>query len=341
MAAAASGAFVIPKFPEGRDGQTDFNDLANFPRAGMDAVKEQIEAALEEASWGGPKAWLGDPGDGGKRRRAVSVMPLDDAVERFCPLDDGSGKFLFDTWTMKVVYREQMSAVLPAGERWDQVKRHSVWIDRGAYYIDEVGFDPAGVDPSVRLNTWRGWPMEPKKGKCDLLLELIHYLCNRNQEGDVTSRWLLQWMAYPLQDPGAKMLSALNHARPHRHRKKQRLESIPGDLRRLICLFSASLRRVISRRALEDKSNSDWGQTAPSLSSPRKSSAARRCGVSGTNSRISSPATGSASDSNKSEKLRFSYGKMIAAYRQRNHMNLVFLSNEDQPLPIDKDDRRS
>lgn len=32
---------------------------------------------------------------------------------------------------------------------------------------------------------------------------------------------------------------------------------------------------------------------------------------------------------------------MIAAYRQRNHMNLVFLSNENQPFPIDKNDRRS
>nr|VFK46130.1 MAG: hypothetical protein BECKTC1821D_GA0114238_102816 [Candidatus Kentron sp. TC]VFK54075.1 MAG: hypothetical protein BECKTC1821F_GA0114240_10043 [Candidatus Kentron sp. TC] len=119
-------------------------------------------------------------------------MPLDDAVERFRPLDDGSGKFLSDTWTMKVVYREQMSAVLPAGERWDRVKRHPVWIDRGAYYIDEVGFDPAGTDPNVRLNTWRGWPMHPQKGKCELLLELIHYLCNRHQEGDALSKWLLQ-----------------------------------------------------------------------------------------------------------------------------------------------------
>nr|VFK17808.1 MAG: hypothetical protein BECKLPF1236B_GA0070989_112513 [Candidatus Kentron sp. LPFa] len=41
------------------------------------------------------------------------------------------------------------------------------------------------------------------------MLELIHYLCNRNQEGDVTSRWLLQWMAHPLQNPGPKMLLAI------------------------------------------------------------------------------------------------------------------------------------
>nr|VFK21559.1 MAG: hypothetical protein BECKLFY1418C_GA0070996_109612 [Candidatus Kentron sp. LFY] len=66
------------------------------------------------------------------------------------------------------------------------------------------------------------------------------------------SKWLLQWMAYPLQNPGAKMLSALNHARACRYRKKQHLEGLPGDLWRLICLFPAPLRfanLLISRSA--------------------------------------------------------------------------------------------
>jgi putative DNA primase/helicase len=32
--------------------------------------------------------------------------------------------------------------------------------------------------------------------------------------------------------------------------------------------------------------------------------------------------------------------KNVAAYRQRNHVNIIYLSNEDQPLPLDNDDRR-
>lgn len=32
--------------------------------------------------------------------------------------------------------------------------------------------------------------------------------------------------------------------------------------------------------------------------------------------------------------------KNIAAYRQRNQVNIVYLSNENQPLPLDNDDRR-
>ncbi|RDH86386.1 MAG: hypothetical protein DIZ78_09460 [endosymbiont of Escarpia spicata] len=32
--------------------------------------------------------------------------------------------------------------------------------------------------------------------------------------------------------------------------------------------------------------------------------------------------------------------KNVAAYRQRNQVNIIYLSNEGQPLPIDNDDRR-
>nr|VFJ73214.1 MAG: Toprim domain-containing protein [Candidatus Kentron sp. FW] len=144
VAAAVSGALVIPRFPEGRDGQTDFNDLAIFSGAGINAVKEQIEAAFEEASWGGPKAWLNNPGDGGKRRRAVSVMPLDDAVERFCPLDDGSGKFLFDTWTMKVVYRD-MSALRARSDRgWVPIHAPVSSGSLSFQYVNMSAVSPAG-----------------------------------------------------------------------------------------------------------------------------------------------------------------------------------------------------
>nr|VFJ73215.1 MAG: putative DNA primase/helicase [Candidatus Kentron sp. FW] len=116
--------------------------------------------------------------------------------------------------------------------------------------------------------------MAPKKGKCDLLLELIHYLCNRNQEGDVTSRWLLKWMAYPLQNPGGKMNSAVIMHGPAGTGKS----SIWKVYREIYGDYG----RVISQRALEDKFNSDWGQIPPSSCWPRRSSAARRCGAFGT-----------------------------------------------------------
>ena len=47
---------------------------------------------------------------------------------RSLPLDDGTGEYVFDTWTNKVAKRSQMIALLPAGVRGDDIKRHPVWI---------------------------------------------------------------------------------------------------------------------------------------------------------------------------------------------------------------------
>lgn len=60
-------------------------------------------------------------------------------MERFVPLYDGTGKYVFDLWTNKVVMRDQMIALLPAKVRGDDIKQHPVWIERGAYFLDEVG----------------------------------------------------------------------------------------------------------------------------------------------------------------------------------------------------------
>jgi putative DNA primase/helicase len=62
--------------------------------------------------------------------------------------------------------------------RGDDLKRHPVYVERGAYYLDQVGFDPSGKDSGVKLNTWQGWPMKPKAGTCELLLDLLRYLCS-------------------------------------------------------------------------------------------------------------------------------------------------------------------
>src|SRR3990172_6803116 len=136
-------------------------------------------------------------------------MALDDAVARFVPLDDGTGKYLFDTWTNKVAHRDQMIALLPAGARADDIKRHPEWIQRGAFYLDQVGFDPSGKDRDVKLNTWRGWPMVPKKGTCSALVDLLEYLCSADPNARELFQWVLRWMAYSLQHPGAKMSSAI------------------------------------------------------------------------------------------------------------------------------------
>jgi putative DNA primase/helicase len=325
----------VPQFPD-RQGRklTDFNDLAAHPGGGLHVVRQQIESAIAKAGWGGaaklggagvapaaalPPTAKSEVGNAWKRRDAVSVMGLDDAVDRYHPIDDGTGEYLFDYWTRRMVKVRQMLALLPPGVRLDDVKRHPTWIGRGAVYLDQVGFDPSEQDQQTKLNTWTGWPMQPKAGGCGLLLELITYLCNEEGRGEEIGAWLLKWMAYPLQNPGAKMASAVIMHGPQGTGKTTvflTLAKIYGD-------YSA----ILDQKALDDKFNADWANKLFVLAEEV---------VNGSDkwqlkNELKTLVTG--------EWVRVN-PKNLAAYRQRNRMQLAFLSNESQPLPLDNDDRR-
>jgi len=326
-ALAVDGSVVWPDFAEDRPttkkGPTDFNDL--HLAEGLHVVAKQIADHLAGRGWdvsGRHQAGVNDAQGGGERRQAVAVMELDEIVERFVPLDDGTGDYVFDRWTNKVVKKAQMIALLPAGVRGDDIKRHPYWISRGAFYLDQVGFDPSGKDRGVKLNTWQGWPMQPAIGECGLLLELLEYLCgaNKTAEGATAYEWLLDWMAYPLQNPGAKLASAVIMHGPQGTGKStifQTLAKIYGD-------YST----VLNQRGLEDKFNSDWSDSKLFILAEEVVTRAEMWHIKNELKELVTD-----------EWIRIN-PKNIAAYRQRNQVNIVYLSNEGQPLPLDNDDRR-
>lgn len=329
---AVNGAVAVPQFPFDREGKklTDYNDLAQHPLGGTHLVGAQISTALDAAGFV-PKMRLqaavsdiggGEERDGEfKRRTAVSILPLDQAVHRFVPIDDGTGKYLFDTWQNRMVSREQMTAILPAGIRGDDIKRHPVWIERGAYYVDEVGFDPSGNDASVRLNTWTGWPMKPKQGGCQVLLDLLFYLCNHEtQRGDEVYQWLLRWMAWPLQHPGGKMASAVIMHGPQGTGK--------SAIWQTYAKIYGKYATVLNQRGLEDRFNSDWADSKLFILAEEVVTRAEMWHI---KNELKELVTG--------DKIRIN-PKNMPAYTQRNQVNIVYLSNESQPLPIENDDRR-
>lgn len=326
-ALAVSGAWVAPVFPTDRGGKklTDFNDLQHFPDGGLALVRSQIEAALLAAGWEAraPAAVARQQGGGesdGDRPRARSVMELDELVERFVPIDDGTGEHVFDTWTRKIARSKQMIALLAAGVRGDDIKRHPVWVRRGAAYIDEIGFDPSGCDAAVKLNTWRGWPLQPKAGSCAKIVEHILLLIGDEPNKNEVFEWLVRWMAYPLQHPGAKMSSAVIMHGPQGTGKStvfQLLAKIYGD-------YST----VLNQRGLEDRFNADWTDSKLFILAEEVVARAEMWHI---KNELKELVTG--------EWIRVN-PKNLAAYRQRNQINIVYLSNENQPLPLDNDDRR-
>ena len=329
LAATAHGAaWCSPKFSEERSttkkGPTDYNDLANLE--GPHVVANQITAHLELLGWKLPRAReLAPKGEGDAIPQAVSVMGLLDAIERFIPIDDDKGKSLFDNWTRKLVLKEKMQGLLPAGVRWDDVKRQPEWSERGAYYVHQVGFDPTGQDENVALNTWRGWPMKPKAGSCEKLLQLVSYLCSGEKNPEVFL-WLIRWMAYPLQNPGAKMHSAVIMHGPQGTGKSmvfKALARIYGYKR-----TDRNYAVVLNQRGVEDKFNSDWADSKLFILAEEIVTRAEMWHI---KNELKELVTG--------ERVRIN-PKGLDAYYQTNQLNIVYLSNESQPLPIENDDRR-
>lgn len=328
-ALAVNGAWVKPEFPD-REGKklTDFNDLANFPSCSLSTIMVQIEAKIQSLGWGNAtaQAVASTKGDGGVAYLnagylpALSIMDLDALVERFIPIDDGIGECVFDTRTHKIASKKQMITLLEAGVRIDDIKRHYLWQSRGAYYFDEIGFDPTEKDSEVKLNLWTGWPMKPKQGECKLLLQTLEYLCSKESNSDDLLWWIIKWMAYPLQNPGAKMASALILHGPQGTGKSL----IFRTLAKIYGRYST----VIGNSGIEDKFNADWSDSKLLILAEEIATSADKWNI---KNELKELVTGD------TVRVRAMH---MNAYHQKNQMNLVFLSNEDLPIPIEQDDRR-
>jgi hypothetical protein len=93
-------------------------------------------------------------------------------------------------------------------DAWASWENRRKYFDIGYFPGDEPVVNIEGVD---KINTWPGYDCEPVEGTVKPFLDLLDYLF----EGEpVLKAWFLQWLAYPLQNPGAKVLTAvLLHSR--------------------------------------------------------------------------------------------------------------------------------
>ena len=89
---------------------------------------------------------------------------------------------------------------------------YQLWLnspERRVVDVDHIVFDPTMTkDPAIYINTFEGLPLEPVRddAACENLRWLISFLCNNDAEA---LDWLVKWLAYPLQHPGAKMRTSV------------------------------------------------------------------------------------------------------------------------------------
>lgn len=190
--------------------------------------------------------------------------------------------------------------------------------------LDDVVFDPTMTcDPETTVNLYDGMAMVPKEGKVDPILDLVRYLTSRaaehEAECDEIMHWLLCWLAYPLQHPGAKLRTAVVM-----HGDEGAGKNFLFDI--MVAIYG-KYGALVGQDELEDKFN-DWRSCKMFVVGDEVSS---RAELVHNKNRLKALITSPTVQINP---------KNLARREEKNQMNIVFLSNELQPLALDNSDRR-
>ncbi|MBN8493220.1 MAG: DNA primase [Burkholderiales bacterium] len=319
-ALAVDGAVAVPTFaaerPTDEKGPTDWNDL--HVREGLHVVRAQIEARLTALGWRGrPQAAPTHPsrGEGGAGAELTSINTLYELHERYVLVYEASD-MVFDAQEHVLVPLASMRNLCTSKQL------HRNWLeslDKRVVRLREVGFDPTERDDTIKCNLWGGWPTQPRAGRCDRLLELGEYLCSEDPKAAEMWRWLQCWLAYPVQHPGAKMKTAVIMHGPQGTGKNVFFEAVL----RIYGEYGA----IVDQDAIEDKHNDFMSRKLMLVADE----VVARQEMYHSKNKLKGLVT--------SDWIRIN-PKHLASYRERNHVQIVFLSNEVQPMALERDDRR-
>lgn len=319
-ALSVGGAWVKPEFPFDREGKklTDFNDLVNFTNCSESTIRVQIEDKLHQLGWGSvvPRAATTQQGGGDDARGTLKpLLDVGEAVERYS-LIYGAGGTMYDHQEASLIPKSDVLDIC-VDHAWREWKLHPM---RSVVRLSEVGFDPTEKDKNIICNLWGGWPTEPKNGQCGILLSLLEHLCSGEESGNKeVYEWVLKWLAYPLQNKGAKMRTALIFHGPQGAGKNLFFEAYAQ--------IFGKYSRIVGQAEIDDKFN-DWASGKLFMIADE---VVARQELFHIKNKIKALITG--------DTIRIN-PKNVAAHDEKNHVNIVFLSNEKQPLVLEKDDRR-
>lgn len=195
---------------------------------------------------------------------------------------------------------------------------------RRMVHVDNLVFEPGQDLGPDYINLFDGLPTEPEEGDCAVMIELLHYLCSTSDAPGLgpedIADWVLRWCALPLQRPGAKLDTALVFHGPQGTGKNLFFDV----LRDLYGEYGV----MVGQTEIEDKYNT-W--------------LSRRLLIVG-DEVVSRQEMYHAKNRLKwivTQKTKIPIRAMHQDTRwESNHANLVFLSNEPQPLALEDGDRR-
>jgi len=196
-----------------------------------------------------------------------------------------------------------------AWREWSQRRTHT-----------DITYEPAEPEITEKgaYNVWPGWGVDSKKGDLRPFVKLVDYLL----AGDSTlKKWFWQWLAYPIQNPGAKLYSAVVMHGPTQGTGKTFLGEIIGDI------YGENF-SLLTQDDLEDKFNDAFAR--------RQFCLADEVVATGRDARkhadkLKGLITRQSITVNK---------KFETKYRLRDTVNYLFTSNHFDAIYIERGDRR-
>lgn len=93
-----------------------------------------------------------------------------------------------------------------AGEAWLSWPLRTT-VSKLAYLPGKTPRSVVEHEGGLVYNMWSGWACEPKKGDASRFVKLVNHLFTGVPPEE--KKWFLQWLAYPIQHPGTKLLTSV------------------------------------------------------------------------------------------------------------------------------------
>lgn len=196
-------------------------------------------------------------------------------------------------------------------------KAVKVWLEspaRTTIKQDDVIFDPR--HPDRPYNLFGGLPSKPKVGRCNLILDLVDYLVGGRGE---LRDWVLRWIAYPLQHVGTKMATSIVMRGPQGGGKNMLWECVRD--------IYGTYGTLITQSELESQYN-DWMSAKLFVIGNEVLSRREKWQLGGKLKNLVTEAQVPIQ------------AKYMPSRLENNCCNLVFLSNDLLPVPLEEGNRR-
>lgn len=194
-ASRTRSALLIPQFKNKNTTGTDFNDLAN--EEGMPEAEKQLNPQQAEPLVKGEKHKSAAP--------IADMNVINTLGNRYIAIDstDTCWDLLYQRVTKIATIRQ-----------WFGSKTVNLWLqnafdNRRIIQPEQLIFEPDPKKvPEGSISMFSGWPMKPDydASKCQRLIDHVFKICGNSED---LFQWVISWLAYPLQHPGAKMQTAL------------------------------------------------------------------------------------------------------------------------------------